>query len=148
MALTCSLTQIFTFERWTKDFEQETGSSKKSMVFCYLYKLFWEMHLLFCKCWGWFEKCTKAPEKSVIQIHTHALKGSQFFSCTFCSNFLYNLLWSGTSCTLFWISGRLAHLVSKYDMMKGKSTLAVLWKYHSSIYSNIHGHFIQMLKRE
>ena len=27
------------------------------MVFCYLYELFWEMHLLFCKCRGWFKNC-------------------------------------------------------------------------------------------
>jgi len=51
MALT--LTPIFSFQSWR--IEQETG-----MVFCYLYELFWEMHLLFCKCWRWFEKCTKA----------------------------------------------------------------------------------------
>lgn len=34
------------------------------MVFCYLCKLFWEMHLLFCKCRRWFEKCTKVTEKN------------------------------------------------------------------------------------
>ena len=49
MALTCSLAQIFTFEKQTKDFEQETCFCMKSMVFCYLYELFWGMHLLFCK---------------------------------------------------------------------------------------------------
>ncbi len=64
MAQTCSLTQIFIFERWTTYFEQETGFCRKSMVFCYLYELFWEMHLLFCKCQGWFERCTKATEKN------------------------------------------------------------------------------------
>ena len=64
MALTCSLTQIFTFEKQTKDFEQENGFCMKSMVFCYLYELFWEMHLLFCKSQFWSEKCTKATEKN------------------------------------------------------------------------------------
>lgn len=34
------------------------------MVFCYLYKMFREMHLLFCKCQGWFYKLTKATEKN------------------------------------------------------------------------------------
>ena len=29
-------------------------------MFCCLYELFWEMHLLFWKCYGWFEKCAKA----------------------------------------------------------------------------------------
>ena len=63
-ALACSLTQIFTFEKQTKDFEQENGFCMKSMVFCYLYELFWEMHLLFCKFQFWSEKCTKATEKN------------------------------------------------------------------------------------
>ena len=64
MALTCSLTQIFTFEKQTKDFEQETCFCMKSMVFCYLYELFWEMHLLFCKFQFWPEKCNNATEKN------------------------------------------------------------------------------------
>jgi len=67
MALTCSLTDIlYTFERWTKDFEQETGFCRKSMVFCYLYELFWEMYC-FTKCW-WFEKCTKATDETNVPI--------------------------------------------------------------------------------
>jgi hypothetical protein len=64
MALTCSLTQIFTFEKRTKDFEQETCFCMKSMVFCNLYELFWEPHLLFCKFQSWSEKCTTATEKN------------------------------------------------------------------------------------
>ena len=35
MTLTCSLTQIFNFEKLTKDFEHETGFCMKCMVFCY-----------------------------------------------------------------------------------------------------------------
>ncbi len=34
------------------------------MVFCYLYELFWEMHLLFWEFQFWSEKCIKATEKN------------------------------------------------------------------------------------
>lgn len=39
MALTRSVTQLFTFERCTKDFEKENGSYGAIVMFCCLYEL-------------------------------------------------------------------------------------------------------------
>ena len=71
MSLTRSQTQKPAFERLTKDFEQETGFCRPSMVFCHLLKLFWEWTLYFGNCERDSRNAPNQLRKTVTLSHTH-----------------------------------------------------------------------------